>query len=170
MYIIENESIALTQYTHDDDHDMYLCWEDLQTQKGFNYILNQSFEEFKETDINRFKFWVTVIDKNINKRIGVIRLGLDDECLDLAIWIYPQYRNNGYGTKSFRLALEYIFENYAYQEISAGCYCDNTYSSKMLNKLGFVRFPEGDKKELNCFTGKETIQLVFKITKCSFLN
>jgi len=170
MYIIERDNIAFIPYTHEDDYDMYLCWKDKQTQKGYNFAFNQPFEDFKEMDINRFKFWVTVIDKNLKKRIGVLRLGLDEECPDLAIWIYPQYRNNGYGTKSFRLALEYIFENYPYQEISAGCYCDNTFSLKMLNKLGFIRFPDGDEKEPNCFTGEETIQLAFKIAKCSFEN
>lgn len=170
MYIIESESIALTPYTHEDDSDMYLCWKDTQTQKGYNFIFNQTFEEFKETDINRFKFWVTVIDKNLKKRIGVIRLGLNEECPDLAIWIYPQYRNNGYGVKSFRIALEYVFKNYHYKEISAGCYCDNIYSLKMLNKVGFVRFPDGDIKEPNCFTDEETTQLSFKISKCIFEN
>jgi len=40
----------------------------------------------------------------------------------------------------------------------------------MLNKLGFIRFPDGDEKEPNCFTGEETIQLAFKIAKCSFEN
>ena len=170
MYIIERDNIALIPYTHEDDYDMYLCWKDKQTQKGYNFVFNQPFEDFKEMDINRFKFWVTVIDKKLKKRIGVLRLGLDEECPDLAIWIYPQYRNNGYGTKSFRLALEYIFENYPYQEISAGCYCDNTFSLKMLNKLGFIRFPDGDEKEPNGFTGEETIQLAFKIAKCSFEN
>lgn len=165
MYIIEGDNIALTPYTHEDDSDMYLCWKDSQTQKGYNFIFNQPFEEFKKTDINRFKFWVTVIDKNLNKRVGVLRLGLDEESPDLAIWIYTQHRNKGYGTKSFRLALEYIFNNYSYQEISAGCYYDNIYSLKMLEKVGFERFPEGDEKEENCFTGKETIQLSFKISK-----
>lgn len=170
MYIIENEKIALTPYTHQDDYDMHLCWKDVQTQKGYNFIFNQPFEEFKKTDINRFKFWVTVIDKIINERVGTLRLGLDEECPDLAIWIYPQYRNKGYGTNSFRLALKYIFENYHYQQIAAGCYCDNIYSLKMLDKIGFVRFPEGDEIEPNCFTGEETTQLSFKISKCAFEN
>lgn len=170
MYIIEKEDMALMPYTHEDDYDMYLCWKDTQTQKGYNYIFDQPFEEFEATDIRCFKFWVTVIDKKLNEHIGVLRLGLDEECPDLAIWIYPQYRNRGYGVKSFKLALEYIFKNYHYQEISAGCYCDNVYSLKMLKKVGFVRFPDGDIKESNCFTGEETTQLSFKISKGIFEN
>ena len=168
MYMIENEDIGLVPYTHEDDADMYLCWQDPQTQKEYNFVFNQPFEAFTKTDISRFKFWVTVIDKKLNQRIGVLRLGLDEICPDLAIWIYPPYRNQGYGTKAFRLALAYIFDNYPYQEIGAGCYCDNVYSLKMLHKLGFVRIPVEDEKEPNCFTGEETIQFSFKIEKCAF--
>lgn len=164
MIMIEKNNIALIPYTHEDDFDMYHCWKDKQTQKGYNHLFNQEFAEFSKTDISRFKFWVTVVDKNLNKRIGVLRLGLDEECPDLAIWIYPQYRNKGYGTKSLRLALEYIFANFHYQEIAAGCYYDNTYSLKMLNRVGFERFPDGDEKEKNCFTDGETMQLSFKIS------
>lgn len=58
-------------------------------------------------------------------------MGLSEVCPDLAIWIYPQYRHRGYGAQSFMLALKYIFDNYPYPEISAGCYEDNVNSLKM---------------------------------------
>ena len=61
-----------------------------------------------------------------------------------AIWIYPQYRHKGYGTNSFTLALKYIFDNYPYPEIAAGCFEDNLYSRRMLKKLGFIHYPDGD--------------------------
>ena len=91
-------------------------------------------------------------------------MGLDEVCPDLAIWIYPQYRNRGYGTQSFALALKYIFIHYSYAEISAGCYEDNTNSLRMLKRTGFVRCPKGDIVESNCFTGEKTTQLEFRIT------
>lgn len=163
MYIIENDRIGLMQYTHEDDYDMYLCWQDMATQKGYNYIFDVPFSEFQKTDIEQFRFWVVVVNKATNSRVGVLRLGLDEECPDLAIWIYPRYRNNGYGKESFHLALKYIFAAFDYREISAGCYADNTYSLKMLSSLGFVRYPEGDQKEKHCFSGRETIQFSFKI-------
>ena len=165
MYVIENEMLGLVPYTHEDDYDMYLCWQDMDTQKGYNGIMHETFEEFSKCDIARFRFWVTVIDKRIQKRVGVLRLGLDEACPDLAIWIYPGYRNKGYGATAFGLALEYIFEKYDYKEISAGCYFDNVYSLKMLEKVGFARHPDGDEKERDCFTGNETIQLEFRIKK-----
>lgn len=156
--------IGLAQYTHADDMDMFACWQDIDTQKGYNGIFNQSFDEFKEFQIERFQFWVTVTDKKINQKVGVLRLGLDEVCPDLAIWIYPQYRNRGYGTQSFALALKYIFRHYSYAEISAGCYEDNVNSLRMLKRIGFVRYPNGDIVESNCFTGEKTTQLEFRIT------
>ena len=142
-----------------------MCWQDIDTQKGYNGIFDQPFDKFQMTDISRFRFWVIVVDKRINQRIGVLRLGLDEKCPDLAIWIYPQYRNKGYGTQSFALALKYLFAEYGYAEISAGCYVNNVNSLKMLKKIGFVRYPEGDEKEPDCFTGEETTQLEFRITR-----
>ena len=165
MYIIENEKIGLKQYTYDDEYDMYMCWQDTDTQKGYNFILTESFDEFKDDDISKFKFWVVIEDKITKEKVGVIRLGLDEKCPDLAIWIYPQYRNQGYGTNAFKLALSYIFNNFHYQEISAGCYEDNIYSIKMLENIGFIRHPEGDEKETNIFTNKETTQLEYRIKK-----
>lgn len=84
MYLIENDLIALRQYTHDDDYDMYLCWNDIDTQKGYNGIFDQSFEEFNKFDIDRFKFWVTAVDKATNESVGTLRLGTG-EVPDLAI-------------------------------------------------------------------------------------
>ena len=165
MYIIENEKIGLKQYTYDDEYDMYMCWQDIDTQKGYNFILTESFDEFKDDDITKFKFWVVIVNKKTNEKVGVIRLGLDEKCPDLAIWMYPQYRNQGYGTNAFKLALSYIFNNYDYKEISAGCYEDNIYSIKMLENIGFIRHPEGDEKETNIFTNKETTQLEYRIKK-----
>ena len=161
--------VGLTEYTSNDFADMYLCWTDIDTQKGYNGKFNQTFEEFERFQLEQFKlqfkFWVTIIDKRTSQKVGVLRLGLDEICPDLAIWIYPQHRNKGYGTQSFKLSLEYIFENYPYLEISAGCYEDNTYSLKMLRRIGFYRYPGGDIVEENCFTGNNIKQLEFRIKR-----
>lgn len=170
MFIIENDRIGLTQYTHDDDYDMFICWQDHDTQKGYNGIFNQSFEDFCQFDIDRFKFWVTVVDKISHAKIGTLRLGLDETCPDLAIWIYPQYRNMGYGKDSFALVLKYLFTNHAYNELSAGCFEDNHHSRRILEQLGFVRCPDKDETEANCFTGEPTVQQEYRLKRLDFLK
>ena len=169
MYLVENNRIGLIQYTHADDQDMFLCWQDIGTQKGYNGIFSMTFDEFSKADISQFSFWVTIVDKSTSARVGTLRLGLDDDCPDLAIWIYPKYRNMGYSKESFRLALLYLFEKYQYQQLSAGCYWDNEASQRMLKSIGFKRYSNGDCEEINVFTGKPTVQQEFRITKAQIV-
>jgi len=165
MFLIEDALIGLTPYTHNDDGDMLSCWLDMDTQKGYNCTYEQALEGFRRFEIERFPFWVTIVDKELDRKVGSLRLGLDEPCPDLAIWIYPQYRNRGYGARSFALALKYIFSNLQYPEIAAGCFEDNLYSMRIIKKLGFIRNPDGDVVESDCFTGRDRTMQEFRITK-----
>ena len=68
--------------THADDRDMYECWQDEVTQRGYNGAYYDTFEQYAATDIARFRFWVTAVDKASGERVGSLRLGLDDEWPD----------------------------------------------------------------------------------------
>lgn len=162
-HIAENNRIAFVQYTHEDDGDMFACWQDRDTQKGYNYAFEESLDDLSSIDITVFPFWVVVIDKATGAKIGVLRLSSGEE-QDLAIWIYPNYRGIGYGTEAFSLAVDYIFRNMNLRKIYAGCYCDNKASLRMLEKVGFIRYPAGDQQEENCFTGEPITQLSFVLT------
>ena len=162
-YIAENNRIAFVQYTHEDDCDMFACWQDRDTQKGYNYAFDGSLDNLSSIDITDFPFWVVVVEKASDAKIGVLRLSSGEE-QDLAIWIYPNYRGMGYGTEAFSLAVDYIFRNMNLRRIYAGCYCDNKASLRMLEKVGFIRYPAGDQREQNCFTGEPTTQLSFVLT------
>lgn len=159
-YVAETNRIAFVQYTHEDDCDMLVCWQDHDTQKGYNYAFDGSLDDLSNIDIAAFPFWVVVVDKSCGAKIGVLRLSSEEEP-DLAIWIYPQHRGKGYGTEAFSLAVDYIFRNMNLRKIYAGCYCDNRASLRVLEKVGFVRNPAGDQKEANCFTKESIIQLSF---------
>lgn len=39
------------------------CWNDVETQEGFNYIFNESFEEFCDFNIDEYRLWATIILK-----------------------------------------------------------------------------------------------------------
>ena len=130
MIITETKRIWLQPYSHEDDRDMYECWQDREVEKAYN---------------------------------GIMRLGLDEVCPDLAIWLYKPYRGKGFGTEAFRLALRYLFKTYGYEELSAGCYEDNEASQNMLSKVGFWRRPDRDEKEESCFTGELITQQEYRI-------
>lgn len=164
-FICENGRIGLIPYTHEDDWDLYHCWMDETTQRGYNHHFQCSYEDFSKFDIKGFPFWATIIEKGTGRRVGTVRLGSVPELPDLAIWIYPEYRNRKFGTQALRLALVYLFANSNLETIYAGCYLDNNASMKMIETIGFVRMPEADEEEINCFTGELTIQYAFYITK-----
>ena len=44
---IENDHIALAEYLDaEDDRACYECWQDEETQAGYNYCMTDTFEEF----------------------------------------------------------------------------------------------------------------------------
>lgn len=160
QFLTQRGRIGLIPYTHEDDEDMLACWRDIDTQIGYNHIFQGSLEDLRAIDISSFPFWMVAVDRTSGARIGVLRLG-KEKMADLAIWIYPAYRGQGYGTEAFSLAVNHIFRYLGLRTIYAGCYCDNNASLRMLEKVGFGRFPNGDQQEVNCFTGKLTTQLSF---------
>ena len=64
MYIIETENIGLRKYTHDDDYEWYLCWQDIDTQKGYNGIFDETFDETRRHPL-------TKKGKNFNQDIRI---------------------------------------------------------------------------------------------------
>ncbi len=170
MYLIKNDTIALAPYTSDDAPDFYRCWQDLDTQKGYNYKFDDSLSEFSKIAIDRFIFWVTVRDIKTNEKVGVLRLSPDEIDPDLAVWIFPEYRNMGYGKNGMLLALEYIFENFSFGAITAGCFERNKYSQKILEQIGYKHEANSDTIERDCFTGENIKLFMYRITKEDFLK
>ena len=169
MYI-ENNRISLIRYSHSDDEDMYDCWKDPETQKGYNSILDESFEEFCYFEIDEYDFWATIISKEKRCTIGTVRLSYDVSNPDLSIWIYKPYRSEGYGIEAFKLSMKFCFLQYNLKEIVAGCYEDNIKSINMLKKIGFSRNEIDDSIEKDIFTGKRTTQLAFRITYDDYMK
>lgn len=167
---IEDEELALIQYTHEDDMDMYTCWLDKATQKGFNYIIDETFEEFFKTDISEFHFFSSIYDKLTKQIVGVVRLAPKKYEPDLAIWMFKPYRNKGYGKKSFLLGLKYCFNILKLEKVFVGCYENNVASLKLINGLGFSRNEKDDVKEVDVFTKQDIIQLGFSLTFDRFEN
>ena len=170
MYLIKNDTIALVPYTPDDAADFYRCWKDIDTQKGYNYKFDDSLSEFSKIAIDRFKFWVTMRDIKTNEKVGVLRLSPDEIDPDLAVWIFPEYRNMGYGKNGMLLALNYIFENFSFEAITAGCFERNKYSKKILEQIGYRHEANSDTIERDCFTGEKIKMLMYRITKEDFLK
>jgi len=169
---IEDEVLALVQYTHDDDLDWHNCWLDIDTQKGYNVKSDyKPFDPAAVQEIERFPFWATIYSKAGGNFVGVVRLSPPpyDDC-DLAIWIYKPYRGMGFGTRAFGLGVRYCFKVMGLQRIGAGCFEGNIASERMLMKVGFVRDAAGDIAEVDAFTGEMIVQRAFVLTKELFIR
>ena len=159
--LIEDNKLMLRAYTEADALDFLACWQDAATQRGYNFILPENAQSSLFGEIAAFPFWAVAVEKSTGNKLGVLRLSPEKEQPDLAIWVYPAHRGKGWGSCMYRLALEYLFAN-GYDAIYAGCFPFNTPSMRILKKNGFVRWPEGDVKEINVFDGSEIVMLGFK--------
>ncbi len=144
---IADEVICLSEYIPAlDDLDYYHCWQDNDTQSGYNHKSTQSFAEFAG-GAKKSRFIATIIKRSDNVSIGSIFVSPENTLPDLAIMLYPPYRGCGYGTRAFALGVSYCFDVLQLEHIYAGCYPHNIASHKMLIKCGFQPHPEGNCNE-----------------------
>lgn len=159
---LSDDMISLSEYIASvDDFDCYNCWNDEETQSGYNHKVTQTFEEWKNNTTIKSRFIAAIIRLSDNAYIGSIFLSPEDTSPDLAIMIYKSYRKQGYGTAAFTLGAKYCFEDLKLEKIYAGCYPHNIGSMKMLKKCGFVPHPEGNVQEKHYLTGEDITQLDF---------
>jgi len=156
-----NEQFSLGEYiTELDSAKHYECWLDEETQDGYNYKVDFTYEEFV-TAPDRLRMEAVVIRKSDSAIIGVVTLSPEDFLPDLAIMLYPKYRGLGYSTPVYQMALDYCFEAFDLKEIYAGCYEDNPKSLKMILNCGFEPHPETDSHEIHYITGLPRAQKDF---------
>lgn len=70
MKYIESDKILLRRYTHNDDIDMYKCWKNLETQRGYNFVINETLEEFCKFDVNEYFFGRLLFQKKKTAQLG----------------------------------------------------------------------------------------------------
>ena len=70
-----------------------------------------------------------------------------------------EYRNKGYGKEALKLILEYGFNNFGLERISANTSEINVSAQKSLEKMGFVL--EGKEREAIYFAGKKYDRYIY---------
>ena len=162
---VSDDILSLSEYVDSiDDIDMYHCWQDNETQKGYNHKTTETFEEFCNGSIESL-FIAIIIRKTDAARIGAIFVSPENTLPDLAIMIYPQFRRHGYATRAFSLGVVYCLDTLKIEHLYAGCYPYNAASLKMLVRCGFKPHPQGNQNEQHFLTGENIVQLDFVIHK-----
>jgi RimJ/RimL family protein N-acetyltransferase len=158
---VSDEVISLSEYIDAlDDSDCYNCWQDKETQVGYNHKFTKTFDEYTN-GFTHSRFTATIIKTHDKTPVGSIFLSPENTLPDLAIFIYKPYWGKGFGTRAFMLGVRYCFEVLKLTCIYAGCYPHNTASMKMIQKCGFEPHPKGNQIEKHILTGEEIIQLDF---------
>lgn len=158
---IANQDLSLAEYCPEiDNNDYYACWQDPDTQNGYNHKISSSPEEFRSRPI-RSRFLAVILRNQDSEPLGIVSLSPESSLPDLAIMLYRPYRGKGYGTGAFALAAKYCLETFHLKCLYAGCYETNTASLKMLKTCGFVPHPEGNCHETHYLTGEPVIQYDF---------
>lgn len=156
-----NNILSLAEYLCDKDDPLtYENWLDTETQEGYNFRMEKTYEEYHSAPFNHR--WNAVVLRNSDRAVvGSLTLSPEGSLPDLAINIFHPFRGKGYGTSAFALALEYCFSHFGLQEIYAGCYEHNAVSMKMLQKCGMQPHQEGNCLETHFLTGEPITQLDF---------
>ncbi len=158
---ISDELFDLAEYIPELDAEAnYACWQDIDTQRGYNYKPDFTLEEFMSSP-NRARFRAVAVRKSDGAVIGTVSLSPEGSLPDLAIMLYRPYRGFGYSTPVFGLALRYCFGHFDFDCIYAGCYAWNTKSRKMLANCGFAPHPEGNCNETHFEDGTPIVQYDF---------
>ena len=160
IYISDDQLVLAEYHTALDAEANYNCWQDPDTQAGYNFKMDFTLDTFRNRPI-RSRFLAAIIRKIDNVVIGIVSLSPENTLPDLAIMIYPPYRQQGYGTKAFVLALNYCFRTFNLDQIHAGCYETNIASLKILTTCGFVPHLEGNVAEQHFESGEPITQLDF---------
>ncbi|MBQ7299373.1 MAG: GNAT family N-acetyltransferase, partial [Clostridia bacterium] len=122
------------------------------------------FEEFSASP-KRSRFRAFIVRKTDVAVAGGVFVSPPHVLPDLAIMIYRPYREQGFGTAAFTLAVNYCFDVMGLSELYAGCYEGNVRSRKMLAACGFVPHPEGNCEEVHFRTGEPIMQYDYIKTK-----
>jgi len=156
-----NDVLSLVEYQKCDDRALYEDWLDPDTQKGYNGIYVDAFEDFQAREIKQ-RFFAMIQRRDTGEIIGAVGISPPETIPDLAIWVFKPYRRQGFGTSAFALATKYAIEVLGISELHAGVYPDNIGSQKMLKRCGYVFDPIGTEEngsESHYITGEEVIQM-----------
>jgi RimJ/RimL family protein N-acetyltransferase len=153
-----NNILSLVKYQKCDDRDLYEDWLDPDTQKGYNGVFVESFEDFSKREIKQ-RFFAMIRLEKTSEIIGAVGISPPETIPDLAIWIFKPYRRQRYGTQAFSLATKYAVDELNINELHAGVYPDNIGSRKMLERCGYIPYPAGNVAEKHYLTGEEITQL-----------
>ena len=146
-YIVENNRFYLREITEDDYQAMSDIFQDAENMKFFGApyddkkmrrLMDWTFNNYKKYG---YGFWA-IIDKSSGLLVGDCGLTMqkiDDEWLpEIGYHLNKKYHGLGYASEAAQLVKEYIFRNYAFDELYSYTFEKHFASMKVMERNGMT--------------------------------
>ncbi|MDR2598746.1 MAG: GNAT family N-acetyltransferase [Oscillospiraceae bacterium] len=138
-----------------------------ESQENLTEIIND------QSLTDRKLFFFLIEDKNTNELIGSIGYTVSNytpygKFVHLGYFIKQEYWNKGYTSEALKRLLEFAFEENDVYRIHTGCFKENVYSERIMEKFGFTK--EAEFKEYEFHDGKMKDRVEYRLLKHEYLE
>lgn len=143
--VIIGEKIFLRPFQKEDIPAMEECLKDMEVLKftgsssDFDKNLITQWYNTRNEQVDRLD--LAIVIKREQTVVGEVVINEYDETkhsVNFRILIGPKGRNQGFGTESTRLIIDYVFQNTDIKQITLGVYAFNPRAKRVYEKIGFV--------------------------------
>ena len=161
-YMINEEMIKDSKICrfYDDDVKLPMAIDEESVNEKLGSHLNFKCED------GRLEFSITDKDGNYIGNVSLCGLDYKNGKFSLSIYMVPECRGKGYGTKALRLIVSYAFFELRMNKLITNVNDGNEASATMMRKVGCK--VEGVRRECAYYTGKYVDVVFFGITKKEF--
>ncbi len=120
------------EYAADKDEIKYMRFLPLESMEECEKFLEAVEEEWKKKPPRAYEYAITLEGVNI----GEISVYNEEGKGELGWILNKKYQGKGYAFEAATALIEYAKENLGFNEFFACCDCENTASSRLIEKLG----------------------------------
>ena len=131
-----NDFEAVHSYASCMENIIYMPWGP-NTEEQTREFIDRVIKEAEEVPCVSFIYAITL--KKTGKLIGCCDISVKEEKGSLGWIIHRDYWKQGYGTEAAGALLKYGFTELNLHRITASCNCENTASSRVMEKNGMRR-------------------------------
>lgn len=157
---LTTERLILREFTQNDWPALFAYQSNPRYQQYYPQVKRSQLEVMQfveklilwQNEDPRTKFQLAIVLKSERRLIGTVgvRKHKDtDQQAEVGYEINPIYWGRGYATEAGRAMLAFGFRDLQLHRLWAACIAENTASSRVLEKLGFIR--EGQLRENQYF-------------------
>ncbi|MCK5295458.1 MAG: GNAT family N-acetyltransferase [Alphaproteobacteria bacterium] len=145
-FTIQTNRLVLRPFILEDAEAVYNYIKDWEVAKYTSHIPYPYEKEMAESwlsaiikDMNAGKCFITaIINRENGSLIGGVGLDFENRKAELGYWLAKHAWGNGYATEAVQAMVACGFDVFNMESIKAGVHPQNTASSNVLKKLGFV--------------------------------